>query len=79
MVTLRNNDHPGVVKKVELKFWVEWHSIEERFLQKRRQRSLLLLGGTALLQFLSAIAIWHQDCTLFFNTYWCKIASAARN
>ena len=42
--------------------------------------------ATELLQFLAALAILHPDklknrliCTLFFNSSWCKIASAARN
>ena len=37
--------------------------------------------GTDLLQFLSVLAIWHQDelknrliCTLFFNSSWCNSA-----
>ena len=36
-------------------------NIEEGFIQKRRQRSSLLLGGTELIQFLVVLAILHLD------------------
>ena len=36
-------------------------SIANRFIQKRRQRSSLLFGGTDCIEFLAALAVLHQD------------------
>ena len=58
-----------------------WHKRKRKYIQKRRQRSSLLRGETELLQFLSTLAILHQDelknrliFTQFFDSSWFKSA-----
>ena len=40
---------------------MNFSTIEEEFIQKRRQRSSLLFGGATFIQFLAALAVLFQD------------------
>ena len=60
-------------------------SHRRRIYTEENVKVVVAAWGTELLQFLAALAILHQGelnnrmiCTLFFNSYWCKIAIAAR-
>ena len=74
VLSVHTSDRPGVVILVEddacvgggpvrgLPHHPLYHqTIEEGFIQKRRQMSSLLIWGTELLQFLAALAILHQE------------------
>ena len=73
-----HNDSVATLMPRALRFRL-YCSIEEGFIQKRRQRSSLLFGGHNLFNSLLHLTILHQnEFILFFKSSWCKIASAAR-
>ena len=75
-----------IIIRVCSPFYRMFYAHRKRIYTEEKLKVVVAYWGTELLQFLAALAILLQDelktrliCTIFFNSYWCKIASKARN